>query len=183
VSGCAQARASSINTNITFGQLRMIKSNAVFVVALLLANACGAAPRAEEQSAREMVYRFGEGYTQAAIDLAAPSMVKTSRAEAALLRKEFRGSGIAASWLVSPATPTSKPVPIALRVSRAGHLVSDIHIGTSSPADIQKQLGAPVERGTNWMAYRGLAEICSDKFTFRFARGTLSEVAWEWCTD
>ncbi|WP_156421846.1 hypothetical protein [Paucibacter sp. KCTC 42545] len=160
----------------------MIKSNAVFVVALLLANACGAAPRADEQVAREIVYRFGEGYTQAAIDLAAPSKVRTFRAEAALVRKEFRGSGIAASWLVSPAAP-DKQAPIALRVSRPGHLVSELYIGTSSPADIQKQLGAPDESGPNWMAYRGLAEICSDKFTFRFAEGTLSEVAWEWCTD
>lgn len=162
----------------------MIKSNAAFLLALLLANACGAAaPRAEEQNAREVVYRFGEGYTQATIDLATPSLVKESaRAKAGLVSKEFRGSGIAASWLVSPSMP-GKPVPIALRVSRPGHLVSDIHIGTSSPADIQKLLGAPDESGANWMAYRGLAEICSDKFSFRFAKGTLSEVTWEWCTD
>jgi len=77
----------------------------------------------------------------------------------------------------------SKPVPIGLRVIRSGHLVSGIYVGTSSPTEVRRQLGAPEESGANWISYRGLAEICSDKFTFKFANGELSEVEWQWCTD
>jgi len=43
---------------------------------------------------------------------------------------------------------------------------------------MQRLLGAPDESGASWIAYRGLAEICSDKFPFRFADGKLSEVEW-----
>jgi len=160
----------------------MFKPTTTLLATLLLASTCWAAPTPVEQAAREVVYRFGEGYTQATIDLAAPSKVKASKADGGMVKKEFQGPGIQASWLESPGTP-GKPTPLQLRVSRAGHLVSDIGVGTSSAADIQRQLGGPDERGNQWMAYRGLAEICSDKFTFRFAHGKLSEVEWQWCAD
>ncbi len=160
----------------------MFKPTATLLATLLLASPCWAAPTPVEQAAREIFYRFGEGYTQAAIDLAAPAKVKASKAEGGMVRKEFQGAGIQASWLESPSMP-AKPAPMQLRVSRAGHLVSDIYVGTSTAADIQRQLGAPDERGNQWMAYRGLAEICSDKFTFRFNSGKLSEVEWQWCAD
>jgi len=159
-----------------------LKPNAALLATLLLASPCWATPTPVEQGLRDLIYRFGEGYTQAAIDLAAPAKVKASKADGGTVRKDFQGPGIQASWLESPSMP-GKPTPVQLRVSRTGHLVSDIHVGTSSPADIQSLLGAPDERGNQWMAYRGLAEICSDKFTFRFAGGKLSEVEWQWCAD
>lgn len=160
----------------------MIKRSTSFLGALLLGGSCLAAPTSIEQDFREIIYRFGEGYTQASIDLALPAHVKASKADAGMVKKEFQRTGVQATWLESP-NMTDKQVPLSLRISRRGHLVNDLYIGTSSSAEVQGQLGTPDERGANWMTYRGLAEICTDSFTFRFAGGKLSEVEWQWCAD
>jgi hypothetical protein len=161
----------------------MSKPIAALGMTLFLATTASmAAPTPAEQEFREIVYRFGKGYTQAAIDLATPSKVKASKAEEGMTRKEFQAAGVQVTWLESPEM-TGKPVPIDLRLTRKGHVVNDIFIGASSPADVRSQLGAPDDSGNHWMAYRGLAEICEDRFTFRFAGGKLSEVQWQWCAD
>lgn len=138
-------------------------------------------PSAEALEARANLYRFGEGYTQAAIDLVAAPKVTTT-VSAGWVKKEYRDPGLQVSWLEASES-SNKPVPLKLSVRRKGHLASDIVIGTSDAAQLRRLLGEPDARGPNWISYQGLAEVCSDKFVFRFASGKLSEVEWQWCTD
>lgn len=181
---CARHRGRYVRARSRHPMITITRIN-IFAVVLLgtscVGNSNADSPTQVEQESRAIFYRFGEGYTSAAIGLASPEMIKTVNVGGALT-KESQNAGIWVSWLDSPNTG-DKPTPRNLRVSRSGHLAYDIYIGKSGIADVQRRLGSPDEIGATWLTYRGLAEICSDSYTFKFVGDKLNEVEWKWCAD
>lgn len=134
-----------------------------------------------EREARSHIYWFGEGYASALIGQTVPTKVTKSKG-GDLIRKEARHAGAIVSWVQST-SHTGKPVLEKLRVSQSRHLVGDIYIGETTAAEIRKRFGDPGATGKDWLTYQGLAEICSDSFTFKFHGNKLKEVEWQWCWD
>lgn len=134
-----------------------------------------------QKEARSIIYWFGEGYATANIHQALPHRVKASKTKF-LVRKNTQQKGVLVSWTESPEIP-DKLLVESLRVTHQGHLVSDLYIGKTSSAEIRTRFGEPDSSGDDWLTYSGLAEICSDSFTFKFSGGILKEVKWQWCYD
>jgi hypothetical protein len=149
---------------------------------LAIGNLYAAVPNEGQQEMRSIIYWFGKGYAAATIQNVSLTKVKKSKLDGLLVLNESSNRGIHVSWLESPESP-AKPTLESLRVARHGHLVSDIYIGKSSIAEIRKNLGEPDSSGNDWLTYSGLAEICSDSFTFHFSDGRLKEISWQWCSD
>jgi hypothetical protein len=147
-----------------------------------ITNLYAAPPDQGQREMRSIIYWFGRGYAAACIQYAFPAKVKKSKLDDLLVRNETRSRGVHVSWLESPELP-DKPTFESLLVAHHGHLVSDIYIGKSSIAEIRAKLGDPCSSGNDWLTYPGLAEICSDSFTFMFSDGRLKEVKWQWCWD
>lgn len=163
-------------------RLTLLKVSSIALLWSLHVNVAYAAqPNEAEREARSVVYWFGEGYARALIGQASPTKVTSSKNDD-LIRKEAKRSGAVVSWVHSIG-PSGKPLLEKLRVSRNGLLVIDIYIGQTSAAEIRKRFGEPDEKGEDWLTYNGLAEICSDSFTFKFHGNVLKEVEWQWCWD
>ena len=140
------------------------------------------APRDWQRAARAAVYHFGKGYAVASINSALPATVRKS-VVGALEQRVASVAGSRITWIVSVEAP-QKPILVNLLITRPGHLLlQDIHLGQSTVAEIVAKLGEPDKRGSDTLSYQGLAEICSDSFTFTFKSGKLSELKWDWCSD
>jgi hypothetical protein len=149
---------------------------------LAIGNLYAAEPNVGQLEMRSAIYWFGRGYAVATIHNALPTKVKKSKLDGLLVLNETRDRGVHVTWLESPELP-DRPTLESLHVTHRGHLVGDIYIGKSGIAEIRKRFGEPAGSGSDWLRYQGLAEICSDGFTFHFTDGRLKEIIWQWCSD
>ena len=81
--------------------------------------------------------------------------------------------------------PTSEvPVIELLIVKRTGFaLPLELRVGSSTQKDVEDTLGRPDKVQGATFFYDGLAESCSDNYSFHFEHKSLVRIEWHWCAD
>jgi len=157
----------------------------ICVTAVLIAGFSSSSSRADEPTdvqtdTKTALYWFGEGYATLLLN-SSKHAVKAPSGNGAD-RFYVKDGDVQASWY-NKNSSEQKASLISLYISKKGHLINDIYIGATERSTHIYMFGKPDNVKENWVAYRGISEICPDSITFKFSGDILEEVDWDWCTD